>query len=107
MISETLETAVREIARDTAERTSREVADRLMELVDERLKELAEDSTKIPLYTVSDYAKKTRVYSKDALYKLIQRADRNGLAESGAIVRSDGRVLIHDRKFRQWQEGKC
>lgn len=106
MISETLETAVREIARDTAEQTSRETAERILELVDKRLQELAEDATKIPLYMVADYARKTRVYSKDALYKLIQRADRNGLAESGAIVRSDGRVLIHDRKFRQWQEGR-
>ena len=40
--------------------------------------------------------------SVDALYKMAERAEVNGLAEAGAVIRKNGRIYFHRGRFDQW-----
>jgi len=52
--------------------------------------------------TVSQFSKKHPAFPIGGLRHKIFNEKANGLAKSGAIIRSGRRVLIHEEKFFAW-----
>jgi len=60
------------------------------------------------LRTVKQFSKAHPAFPEGGLRWRIFHADKNGLAESGAIIRNGRRILIDDEKFFDWirREGR-
>jgi len=52
--------------------------------------------------TVNQFAGKYPAFTEPSLRWLLFKANENGLAASGAILRNGRRVLIDDEKFFAW-----
>lgn len=73
----------------------------------ENLKNKKRRNMAAPTYhTVSQFAQKHPAFSVGALRQHIFDEHRNGLAESGAIVRVGRRVYINEAKFFVWLEAQ-
>ncbi len=57
------------------------------------------------LYTVSGFVQRHDFLTEGGLRFQIFNAKNNGLAETGAIVRVGGRVLVNEPKYFGWIEG--
>ncbi len=63
------------------------------------------DRTPAALLRLKAMTQRHPAFTEEALRGLIKRRDRNGLKESGAVIRAGRRVLIHERRFMAWAEG--
>lgn len=58
------------------------------------------------LNTVRQFAERNPAFSEASLRWKIAKAEENGLAEAGAILRHGRRVLIDADKFFNWLESR-
>jgi len=58
------------------------------------------------LYTIKQFVKAYPFESFGGLRWKIFNRNRNGLAESGALIRDGGRILIDDKKYLDWLHAK-
>ena len=100
-----LEKAMIEVAREAGAEAGQAAVDGAVEKIIERLEHL-QLSTASQLRTVAQFASECPALSRAAIYKLIERGEQNGLAKGRAVVRLNGRVLIHRTRFDRWLEGK-
>ena len=105
MMADPLTESLLEVAREAGAEGGEAGAGRALEKIIERLERL-QLSTASQLRTVRQFAEECPALSVRAIYKLIERGERNGLAKSKAIVRIGGRVFIHRTRFDRWLEGK-
>jgi len=54
------------------------------------------------LYTIKQFVKVYPFESFGGLRWKVFNRNRNGLAESGALIRDGGRILIDDEKYLTW-----
>ncbi len=54
--------------------------------------------------SVKQIADRNPAFSEGRLRWILFNAATNGLAESGAVIRIGGRVLIHEPRFCRWLE---
>ena len=57
------------------------------------------------LHTIKQFSKDHPAFPEGGLRWRIFHADKNGLANSGAIIRNGRRVLIDEEKFFDWVRG--
>ena len=65
---------------------------------------MIEDSQMADLHSVNNFVKKHQSFTVGGLRNWIANDYRNGLKESGAILRVGRKVLINDEKFFAWIE---
>lgn len=57
--------------------------------------------------TVQQFAKRHLAFTVGGLRHEIFNSETNGLAESGAIIRNGGKVLIKESAYFNWIEGRA
>jgi hypothetical protein len=64
-------------------------------------------SEQIPTYsTVKIFCERHPAFKQGGMRAQIFNEKNNGLAESGAIVRNGGKVLINEQKYFSWMESR-
>lgn len=76
----------------------------LRERVDHLERERRVADTPAALLSLKAMTQRHPAFTEEALRGLIKRRDRNGLKESGALIRAGRRVLIHEQRFIAWAE---
>jgi hypothetical protein len=56
------------------------------------------------IFTVKQFAEKHKLFSVPAIRYQILNADKNGLSDSGALIRVGRKVLLHEAKYFAWIE---
>lgn len=57
--------------------------------------------------TIKQFTKRHPAFTVGGLRHEIFNADTNGLAESGAIVRNGGKILIKEAAYFSWMESRA
>jgi hypothetical protein len=61
----------------------------------------------VSFHTVRQFSERFPAWSEGSLRWLIFNATQNGLAESSALIRQGGRVLIDEERFIAWVRGNA
>lgn len=56
------------------------------------------------LFSVSQFIEKNPAFTNGGIRSIIFNADKNGLAQSGALLRIGRKILIHSSNFYKWIE---
>ncbi len=56
------------------------------------------------LFSVSQFIEKNPAFTNGGIRSIIFHSDKNGLAQSGALLRIGRKILIHSTNFYKWIE---